>query len=64
MMHRLKFRVGTAMAAMALATGTIVGAVALQGDPGVNAPAGPSTVNVPADEPIVYAGGYGLFPSR
>lgn len=64
-MLKLKFRICAAMAAAALASGTIVGALALQDDPAAHTPnESRMGTEIVEDAPILYAGGYGLFPSR
>jgi|GEM_PF-5652175 len=62
-MRKLKFRMGATAAAAGIAVTTAITALALQQD---NPSTGPSstTQGAPiADEPIRYAGGYGLFPT-
>jgi hypothetical protein len=55
-MKTLKFRVGAIAAAGALAAVTFLGALALQDD------GHGSNERIGEGSPIVYSGGYGLFP--
>ena len=54
-MKTLKFRMGAIAAAGTLAAVTFLGAMALQDD-------GSPNQRPTGDSPIVYSGGYGLFP--
>ncbi len=65
-MKTTKVRIGAALAAVLVASGTLAGALATQdSDPavGTKSVAQPEIVES-AGEPIVYAGSYGLYPSK
>lgn len=65
-MKTRKVRIGAVLAAVLVAGGTLVGALATRdSDPavGTKSVAQPETVER-AGEPIVYAGSYGLYPSK
>ena len=65
-MKTTKVRIGAALAAVLVAGGTLAGAVATQdGDPEAATKRAAQFETVEsAGEPIVYAGSYGLYPSR
>ncbi len=65
-MKTTKVRIGAVLAAVLVAGGTLAGAMATQGG---NPEAGTKRVAQTevmgsAGEPIVYAGSYGLYPSK
>lgn len=63
---KTKVRIGAIVAAALVAGSTLAGATATQGsDPAISesSVAGSETVQ-DAGEPIVYAGSYGLYPSK
>jgi hypothetical protein len=67
-MKNLKVRISALAIGALVAGSTVIGAVALQGDSSAT-PAEPQTADTAAfpvfdSEPIVYSGGYGLFPSK
>jgi hypothetical protein len=61
-----KVRIGAMLVAVLVAGGTIAGAVATQGggDAGAGGRAVERETVQDAGEPIVYAGSYGLYPSK
>lgn len=65
-MKTTKVRIGAVLAAVLVAGGTLAGAMATQG--GSDATAGGRGVEretiQDAGEPIVFAGSYGLYPSK
>ncbi len=61
-MKTIKLRAGAVGFAGLLATATVLSAFALQGD-GTPAPGRTDSAAVIEDEPIRYAGGYGLYPT-
>lgn len=65
-MKATKVRIGSMLAAVLVAGGTLAGAVAMQdGGQGIDdARAVDSAVAQDAGEPIVYAGSFGLYPSK
>lgn len=65
-MKNTKVRIGAILAAVLVAGGTLAGALATQGsDPAIGDSRVAGSETVPgAGEPIVYAGSYGLYPSK
>lgn len=67
-MKNLKVRIAALTIGALVAGSTVIGAVAYQGDqsPVANEPTTADTAAYPVldSEPIVYHGGYGLFPNK
>ncbi|MBE0609789.1 MAG: hypothetical protein IH609_10440 [Dehalococcoidia bacterium] len=65
-MKTTKLRIGAVLAAVLVAGGTLAGAMATQdGNPEAGTKSVAQTEIVEsAGEPIVYAGSYGLYPSK
>lgn len=68
-MKNLKVRIAALGLGALVAASTVIGAVALQGDDGAPTHDEDTASQLGAfpvmdSEPIVYSGGYGLFPAR